>query len=118
MPARIELADHLAPDELEQRYRAAKRPVDVKLWQVISLYPTGWHTEDIAEAVGYDMPWVRNSLVATTRAAPRQWAMADRTIPARSASWTRRGLLLFETPSITKSHPVAGSGMGRRWLCG
>lgn len=53
MPARIQLANHLMVEELEQRYRTASRPVEVKHRQVILLYSKGWHTEDIAETLGY-----------------------------------------------------------------
>jgi len=59
MPQRLRLADHLTTEELEGRYRAASRPAEAKHWQVLWLYSKGWHTEDIADAVGYTEIWVR-----------------------------------------------------------
>lgn len=41
MPARIQLANHLTTDELEQRYRAASRPTEVKRRQVLWLLAKG-----------------------------------------------------------------------------
>src|SRR5690625_3439142 len=59
MPARIQLADHLTSEELEQRYRAAKRPTESRRFQVLWLLSKGWHSEDIAKAVGYTVIRVR-----------------------------------------------------------
>lgn len=59
MPARIQLANHLTVEELEQRYRAARRPMEVKRFQVLWLLSKGWHSEDVADAVGYTVFWVR-----------------------------------------------------------
>lgn len=59
MPTRLQLAEHLRTEELEERYRAATRSTEAKRLQVIWLLSKGWHTEDIAEAVGYTVIWVR-----------------------------------------------------------
>lgn len=76
MPARIQLADHLTTEELEQRYRAAKRPTEVKRFQVLWLLSKGWHSEDIAEAVGYTVIWVRKLAGFCNEGGPE--AMLDR----------------------------------------
>lgn len=59
MPKRLELAQHLSDDELYQRYRKAKNPVERTHWQIIWLKSQDKSTRDIAVATGYSAVWVR-----------------------------------------------------------
>jgi transposase len=59
MGARLQLAAHLGDEELLRRYRTTTRSVERMHWQVLWMLSQGFHSEDIAEAVGYRVAWVR-----------------------------------------------------------
>ncbi len=112
MPARIELADHLTPDELEQRYRAARRPVDVKHWQVIWLYSKGWHTEDIAEAVGYEVPWVRKLAGRYNGGGPKAIGDGRQNNPGQERLLDEEGLAALRDALENEKPPGGGQWNG------
>jgi len=112
MPARIELADHLTPDELEQRYRAARRPVDVKHWQVIWLYSKGWHTEDIAEAVGYTQIWVRKLAGRYNEAGPKAVSDGRQNNPGKERLLDEEGLAALRDALENEKPPGGGQWNG------
>ena len=59
MPRRIQVTDHLSPEELHARYRTAKHPVEKTHWQVLWLIQQGKTSRAVAEATGYTPAWVR-----------------------------------------------------------
>jgi transposase len=59
MPRRLQLTAHRPDEELLSRYRRAERPVERTHWQVLWMLSQGFHSEDIADAVGYRPAWVR-----------------------------------------------------------
>jgi transposase len=58
MGRRLRLEPHLAVDELEQRYRAAKEPHERSWWQILWLLAKGQTTAAVAESTGYSRYWI------------------------------------------------------------
>ena len=58
MPKRITIAPHLSLDELEQRYRQAKAPIERSHYQIIWLLAQGKKTEEVAAVTGYSRSWI------------------------------------------------------------
>jgi transposase len=56
---RLRLNNHLAVDELEQRYRQASDPVARSHWQILWLLGQGRLTAEIAAVTGYSREWIR-----------------------------------------------------------
>jgi transposase len=50
---------HLAPAELEQRYRRAGDPVARSQWQIVWLLAGGASTAEVAHGTGYSPNWIR-----------------------------------------------------------
>lgn len=59
MAQHLRVADHLRPDELKERSRTARDPVERTHLQVLHLASLQWRSADIAEATGYSVLWVR-----------------------------------------------------------
>ena len=59
MPKRLKLMEHLSLVELEQRYRHAKGPVERSQWQILWLLARGTPSEQVAQATGYSLNWIR-----------------------------------------------------------
>jgi transposase len=59
MPRRASVAAHLALDELERRYRAARDPVERTHWQALWLVAGGRTCAETALIVGYSLTWLR-----------------------------------------------------------
>jgi transposase len=59
MPRPLSIPAHLAPHELETRYRRAKDPVVRSHWRVIWLLAQGWASAPVAAVTGYTVNWVR-----------------------------------------------------------
>lgn len=55
---RLKLADHLAVDELEQRYRQATDPVERSHWQILWLLRQGRPSTEVADVTGYSTTWL------------------------------------------------------------
>jgi hypothetical protein len=53
MPKRITINPHLSVKELENRYRAAKNPVERSHYQIVWLLAQGKTTEEVAAVTGY-----------------------------------------------------------------
>jgi hypothetical protein len=53
MPRHIRLEPHLAVDELERRYRAAKEPHERSWYQILWLLAKGQTARDIAVSTSY-----------------------------------------------------------------
>jgi hypothetical protein len=72
MPKKIELHPHLSTEELENRYRGAKDPVERSHYQIVWLIAQGKTTSEVMEVTGYGRTWIqRGSRGATTEEAPR-----------------------------------------------
>jgi len=59
MPKRLRLEEHLSADELEDRYRKARDPVERSHHQIVWLLSLGKLTREVAEATGYSPEWIR-----------------------------------------------------------
>jgi transposase len=59
MPKRLELSPHASTQELENRYRKAKDPVERSHYQIIWLLSEGRTTGEVCEVTGYSPGWVR-----------------------------------------------------------
>ena len=53
MTYRMHLRDDLSPDELEQRYRAAKEPHERTWWHMLWLLARGQTARAVAQNTGY-----------------------------------------------------------------
>ena len=58
MGRRLRLEPHLAVDELERRYRAAKEPHERSWWQILWLLAKGHTAAEVAESTGYSRYWI------------------------------------------------------------
>ena len=70
MPKRITIAPHLSLDQLEQRYRLAKDPVERSHYQIIWLLAQGKKTEQVAEVTGYSRSWIYELVWGYNRIGP------------------------------------------------
>lgn len=59
MPKRIQLERHLAVEELERRYRAARDGVERSHYQIIWLLSAGRSTGEVMEVTGYSRRWIQ-----------------------------------------------------------
>jgi transposase len=59
MPKRLHLEEHLSTQELEERYRRAREPVERTHYQIVWLLSLGKLTREVAEATGYSPEWIR-----------------------------------------------------------
>jgi transposase len=59
MARRLVLAPHLTIDELEQRYRRCRDPVERSHWQMLWLLAGGTSTAHVAQMTGYSVRWVQ-----------------------------------------------------------
>ena len=75
MGRRLQLTAHLPEAELFRRYRSTPRPVERMHWQVLWMLSQGFRSEDIADAVGYRVAWVRKLIGRYNEQGPQ--AMHD-----------------------------------------
>lgn len=59
MPKRLRLKDHLSTEELEDRYRKARDPVERSHYQIVWLLSSGKLTREVREVTGYSPEWIR-----------------------------------------------------------
>src|SRR5215470_11872380 len=59
MPKRVSIRADLKIEELEQRYRQASDPVARSQWQIVWLLAQGQTSEEVEEATGYSLTWIR-----------------------------------------------------------
>src|SRR5215203_7427138 len=59
MPKKIKLESHLSSEELENRYRGAKDPVERSHLQIIWLINEGKTTTQVMEVTGYSRGWIQ-----------------------------------------------------------
>ncbi len=58
MPRRMHLEEHLTVAQLEQRYRAARDPIERSHLQIVWLAAQGRSRAEITEATGYHARWI------------------------------------------------------------
>src|ERR1051325_7645119 len=75
MPTRLTIADHLSLEELEARFRTSREVTERNHWQVIRLLAQGQPSHQVADLVGYSVPWVRQ--LATRYNAQGPAALGD-----------------------------------------
>ena len=76
MWTRFAVAAHLSADELSQRYRLARDPVERSHWQMIWLLVSGRPLAEVAAVTGYSTRWIRE--VVRSDNADGVSAVADR----------------------------------------
>src|SRR5260370_40836616 len=59
MGKRLSIEAHLRPEELEQRYRAARDGVERSQWQIIWLLAGGATSQEVAAVAGYSLARIR-----------------------------------------------------------
>jgi len=70
MPKTIKPQPHLTTQDLEQRYRAARDPVERSHYQIIWLLSTGKTTSEVLAATGYSRGWVQQVATRYTAGGP------------------------------------------------
>jgi transposase len=58
MPKRLHLEEHLSAQELEERYRKARDPVERSHYQIVWLLAQGKLTREVADVTGYSPEWI------------------------------------------------------------
>lgn len=58
MPKRVTIAPHLSKEELEQRYRQSKDPVERSHYQILWLLAQGKTPQQVSEVTGYSRNWI------------------------------------------------------------
>lgn len=76
MPKKIKLLPHLSTEELENRYRSAKDPVERSHYQIVWLIARGKTTTEVMEATGYGRTWIQKLSRRYNEGGPR--ALGDR----------------------------------------
>src|SRR5260370_11330975 len=90
MPRHIRLETHLAVDELERRYRAAKEPHERSWYQILWLLAKGQTARAIAVSTGYSPYWIGQIAKRSNAQGPagmtnRQYTHSHRAAPLLSA---------------------------------
>ncbi len=90
MPRHIRLEPHLAVDELERRYRAAKEPHERSWYQILWLLAKGQTARAIAVSTGYSPYWIGQIAKRYNAQGPagmtnRQYTHSHRAAPLLSA---------------------------------
>ncbi len=89
MARRIRLEPHLAVDELERRYRAAKEPHERSWWQILWLLARGQTAREVATVTGYSTYWIGQLAKRYNAEGPggmtnRQYTRSHRAVPLLS----------------------------------
>jgi len=115
--ARLRLANHLSSDELQQRYRESKDPVERTHWQVLWLLSQGRGSQEIATFTGFSVIWVRILVRRFNEGGPE--AVGDQRHRNRGAPpcWIPASTRTLLEP--WRSRPRTGaSGAVPRWRSG
>jgi hypothetical protein len=70
MGRRLRLDPHLAVEELERRYRAAKEPHERSWWQILRLLGQGRTATELAGVTGYSAYWIGQIAKRYNRGGP------------------------------------------------
>ena len=96
---KIELAEHLATEELQQRYRTCSDPREARRWHALWLLSTGRAIGEVAELLGLHRNGVRKILKRYNTAGPQ--AVADQ--PPQQP----KGRVPYLTPQQTQALATA-----------
>jgi transposase len=83
---RIKLVEHLSVEELGQRYRRAREPVERTRWQMLWLLSQGQQARHVAAVTGYGAKWVG-------QVAQRYNAQGPTSVPKRRGERVGRRLV-------------------------
>ena len=89
MPKKIKLEPHLSTEELEERYRGSKDPVERGHYQILWLIARRKRTTEVMEATGYSRGWIQRLSRRFNEGGPE--ALGDRR--HRNPGATDRALL-------------------------
>jgi transposase len=76
MPKTIKIAPHLGSEELEDRYRKARDPVERSHYQILWLISQGKTTTQVMQVTGYSRGWIQQLARRYNADGPR--ALGDR----------------------------------------
>jgi transposase len=102
---------HLAPDDLERRYRRARDPVERSHWQIVWLLARGEPTAAVARVTGYSVNWVREVAKRYREGGPG--ALGDR----RHANPGAAPLLSAEQQEELRTALAGPAPDGGLWTC-
>ncbi|MBE9170543.1 hypothetical protein IQ238_24505 [Pleurocapsales cyanobacterium LEGE 06147] len=71
MPKRISIEPHLSVEELEQRARQSKNPVERTHYQIIWLLAKGLGSEQVMKTTGYSRSWIYELVWGYNRIGPQ-----------------------------------------------
>lgn len=111
MPRRLTVTPHLAIDDLERRYRAARDPVARTHWQIVWLVASGRSCGEAAAVVGYSVDWVRQVVGRYNGSGPA--ALGDR----RHANPGAAPLLSLEQQAELRAALAGPAPDGGLWTC-
>ena len=76
MPRRLHVEAHLTVEELGQRHRAARDPIERSHWQIVWLAARGRSRAEISTVTGYHARWISTIIGRYNQAGPP--ALGDR----------------------------------------
>src|SRR5215203_4139787 len=119
MPKKIKLEPHLDSEELENRYRKARDPVERSHYQIVWLISEGKTTAEVMEATAYSRGWIQQLARRYTADGPE--ALGDRR--HRNPGARERALLTAEqreelAEALRKPPEAGGCGTPGRWASG
>ena len=79
MPKGINIEPHLSVEELQERYRQAKEPIERSHYQIIWLLATGKPSEEVAQITGYKRSWIYELVWGYNRMGPETLGDGRRT---------------------------------------
>jgi transposase len=109
MARRLTLHNHLAPAEIEQRYRRARDPVARSHWQILWLLARGDPTAAVAQVTGYSPTWIYTIVRRYNAAGPA--GVGDRRRQNRGAD----PLLAPEQQAALRAALAGPAPEGGRW---
>ncbi len=108
---RFGVADHLGPEELAARYRAARDPVERSRWQMVWLLASGRALREVAEVTGYSTRWVREVVRRYNAEGPEGLADRRHANPGAAPLLDADGRQALEA---ALAEPPPGGGL---WTC-
>lgn len=113
MGRRIRLEPHLAVDELERRYRAAKEPHERSWWQMLWLLAKGQTATAVAESTGYSRYWIGQLVRRYNAAGPSAMRNRRYTHSHRAAPLLSPALLAELAEAVRGPAPEGEYWLGR-----